>query len=216
MGPGRLCHRCGRGSGLGTPIGPIRRSDRLTLGLHPTGTLTVRMPHSGEVIGFVLRGGRPLQGRTRSGPYKPETHIRQVLPLARSLMGGARRTRVDVPDKDGYPVHGRRQGIGDLRVHRNERRATRVLIRYISNPATSNVGFGLMWAGPRIGTKPSIRQQRPLGERGPIPDLRRQLNGVIWCFRTGSPWRDMPADYGPWSTVYDRFRSWAKARALSL
>ncbi|OUC98749.1 transposase [Streptosporangium minutum] len=29
--------------------------------------------------------------------------------------------------------------------------------------------------------------------------------------RIGSPWRDPPAEYGPWSTVYDRFRSWATA-----
>ncbi|MEZ0026205.1 transposase, partial [Kitasatospora sp. MAP12-15] len=27
----------------------------------------------------------------------------------------------------------------------------------------------------------------PLGERGPIPDLRRQLDAVMWRFRTGSP-----------------------------
>jgi transposase len=51
----------------------------------------------------------------------------------------------------------------------------------------------------------------PLGERGPIPDLRQQFNGVMWRFRTGSSWRDLPAEYGPWSTVYDRFRSWATA-----
>ncbi len=50
-----------------------------------------------------------------------------------------------------------------------------------------------------------------MGERGPIPDLRQRFNGVMWRFRTGSPWRDMPAEYGPWSTVYDRFRSWATA-----
>lgn len=48
-----------------------------------------------------------------------------------------------------------------------------------------------------------------LGERGPIPDLRQRFNAVMWRFRTGSPWRDLPAEYGPWSTVYDRFRSWA-------
>ncbi|GAB3884888.1 hypothetical protein GCM10027612_60950 [Microbispora bryophytorum subsp. camponoti] len=56
-----------------------------------------------------------------------------------------------------------------------------------------------------------IEPHLPVGERGPIPDLRRQFNGVMWRFRTGSPWRDLPAEYGPWSTVYDRFRSWAKA-----
>src|SRR5262245_27908010 len=48
-----------------------------------------------------------------------------------------------------------------------------------------------------------------LGERGPIPDLRRQFNAVMWRFRTGSAWRDLPREYGPWSTVYDRFRIWA-------
>jgi transposase len=54
-----------------------------------------------------------------------------------------------------------------------------------------------------------IEPHFPLGERGPIPDLRQQFNAVMWRFRTGSPWRDLPAEYGPWSTVYDRFRSWA-------
>jgi transposase len=38
----------------------------------------------------------------------------------------------------------------------------------------------------------------PLGERGPIPDLRRLVNGVMWRFRTGSPWRPLmlPAVFG--------------------
>ncbi len=54
-----------------------------------------------------------------------------------------------------------------------------------------------------------IEPHLPLGERGPIPDLRQQFNAVMWRFRTGSPWRDLPAEYGPWSTVYDRFRLWA-------
>jgi transposase len=54
-----------------------------------------------------------------------------------------------------------------------------------------------------------VEPHLPLGERGPIPDLRRQFNAVMWRFRTGSPWRDLPTEYGSWSTVYDRFRSWA-------
>ncbi|MER5423504.1 transposase [Streptosporangium roseum] len=56
-----------------------------------------------------------------------------------------------------------------------------------------------------------IEPHLPLGERGPIPDLRLQFNAVMWRFRAGSPWRDLPAEYGPWPTVYDRFRSWAMA-----
>jgi transposase len=49
----------------------------------------------------------------------------------------------------------------------------------------------------------------PLGERGPVPDLRGYFDAVMWRFRTGSPWRDVPARYGSWSTIYDRFRMWA-------
>jgi transposase len=30
----------------------------------------------------------------------------------------------------------------------------------------------------------------------------------MWRFWTGSPWRDVPVEYGSWSTVYDRFRAW--------
>ncbi|MFL1432576.1 MULTISPECIES: transposase, partial [unclassified Nocardiopsis] len=49
----------------------------------------------------------------------------------------------------------------------------------------------------------------PLGTRGPIPDLRSYFNAIMWRFRTGAPWRDVPERYGSWSTIYDRFRLWA-------
>jgi transposase len=55
-----------------------------------------------------------------------------------------------------------------------------------------------------------IEPHLPLGASGPIPDLRNQFNAVMWRFRTGSPWRDVPAEYGNWSTIYDRFRAWAR------
>jgi transposase len=29
--------------------------------------------------------------------------------------------------------------------------------------------------------------------------------------RTGTPWRDLPERYGPYTTVYNRFNRWAKA-----
>jgi transposase len=51
----------------------------------------------------------------------------------------------------------------------------------------------------------------PVGERGPIPDLRRQFNGAMGRFRAGSPWRDVPEEYGSWSTVYGAFQRWAVA-----
>ncbi|WP_425567104.1 transposase [Nonomuraea helvata] len=41
--------------------------------------------------------------------------------------------------------------------------------------------------------------------------MRQQFNAVMWRFRSGSPWRGLPAEYGSWSTAYDRFRIWASA-----
>ncbi|MFC9912173.1 transposase [Streptomyces sp. NPDC127197] len=55
-----------------------------------------------------------------------------------------------------------------------------------------------------------IEPHLPLGAFGPIPDLRSYFNAVMWRFRTGSPWRDVPDSYGSWSTIYDRFRMWAR------
>jgi transposase len=52
----------------------------------------------------------------------------------------------------------------------------------------------------------------PVAATGPLPRRTRdQLNGVLWRFRTGSGWREVPERYGPWSTVYSRFRAWALA-----
>jgi transposase len=40
---------------------------------------------------------------------------------------------------------------------------------------------------------------------------RRVLNGILWRFRTGSPWRDIPERYGPSTTCYNRFGRWREA-----
>lgn len=52
----------------------------------------------------------------------------------------------------------------------------------------------------------------PIGGYGPYPDrLRQQFEGVIWRFRTGGQWREMPQEFGAWSTVHNRFRQWRDA-----
>lgn len=43
----------------------------------------------------------------------------------------------------------------------------------------------------------------------PWKDHRTVVNGVLWRTRTGSPWRDLPASYGCWKTVYNRHRRWS-------
>jgi len=45
----------------------------------------------------------------------------------------------------------------------------------------------------------------------PRTDDRRVLNGIFYILRTGSPWRDLPERYGPYTTCYNRFNRWAKS-----
>src|SRR5258705_11459259 len=45
----------------------------------------------------------------------------------------------------------------------------------------------------------------------PRPDDRKVLNGIFFGLRTGTPWRDLPERYGPYTTVYNRVNRWAKA-----
>ena len=42
-------------------------------------------------------------------------------------------------------------------------------------------------------------------------DGRLFLEAVLWIARTGSPWRDLPPEFGNWNTVFKRFRDWVKA-----
>ena len=47
------------------------------------------------------------------------------------------------------------------------------------------------------------------GKQGrPRKDNRTIVNGMVWIARSGAPWRDLPERYGPWETVYSRFRKW--------
>ena len=45
----------------------------------------------------------------------------------------------------------------------------------------------------------------------PRVDDRRVLNGILWRFRSGAPWAEIPERYGPSTTCYNRFIRWRKA-----
>lgn len=40
------------------------------------------------------------------------------------------------------------------------------------------------------------------------------LEGIIYCFRMGVAWRDLPECFGRWKTVWKRHRLWAGDGAL--
>src|SRR5829696_4987908 len=46
--------------------------------------------------------------------------------------------------------------------------------------------------------------------RPPSWSKRQLIDGIRWRTRTGAPWRDVPARYGPWQTVYGLFRRWQR------
>ena len=44
-----------------------------------------------------------------------------------------------------------------------------------------------------------------------LADDRKVLNRIFWRLRTGVPWADIPARYGPHTTGANRFNRWRKA-----
>ena len=55
----------------------------------------------------------------------------------------------------------------------------------------------------------SLLPPEKTGKAGrPSKDNRIMLNGMVWIARSGAPWRDLPERYGPWNSVYNRFRKW--------
>ena len=44
----------------------------------------------------------------------------------------------------------------------------------------------------------------------PGEDNRRFVEGVVWRFRTGAPWRDIPERFGGWKNIHTRFGRWAR------
>lgn len=58
-------------------------------------------------------------------------------------------------------------------------------------------------------TKPRLKPGRPRR------DDRAIFDGLIWLARTGSQWAALPREFGPKSTVHDRFTDWVTSGALA-
>ncbi len=48
------------------------------------------------------------------------------------------------------------------------------------------------------------------------PEHRMTFEGILFRMRTGVPWRDLPSEFGEWSTVYRRFNLWPRKSILKL
>ena len=45
---------------------------------------------------------------------------------------------------------------------------------------------------------------------GQWKDHRTMIDGILWALSDGGRWRNLPAEFGPWQSVYDRFRNWTR------
>jgi transposase len=43
-------------------------------------------------------------------------------------------------------------------------------------------------------------------------DDRRVISGILHVLRSGCRWRDCPREYGPYTTIYNRFNRWSRRR----
>jgi len=57
--------------------------------------------------------------------------------------------------------------------------------------------------------EPYLPRNQPGGRR---VDDRRVISGIIHVLKTGCRWCDCPADYGPNTTIYNRFNRWSHKR----
>src|SRR4051812_30414629 len=68
---------------------------------------------------------------------------------------------------------------------------------------------GQFWLDDRqwAALEPLLPKNQPGARR---KDDRRILSGIIHVLKAGCRWQDCPADYGPPTTIYNRFHRWAR------
>ena len=52
------------------------------------------------------------------------------------------------------------------------------------------------------------------GGKPPARSDRDFFEALLYLARTGIPWRDLPAEFGRWDAVYNRFRRWVASGGL--
>ena len=67
----------------------------------------------------------------------------------------------------------------------------------------------LYWLDDEAWSK--IEPHLPRGRRGAHRvDDRRVVSGIVHMLQSGGRWRDCPVEYGPYTTVYNRFNRWSR------
>ncbi len=71
--------------------------------------------------------------------------------------------------------------------------------------------MGLFWLSDEqwAAIEPHLPQNQPGARR---VDDRRVISGILHVLKVGCRWQDCPGDYGPHTTVYNRFNRWSRRR----
>lgn len=72
-------------------------------------------------------------------------------------------------------------------------------------PPVRKIITDAIWSKLEVALKEA--KHSAAGAPGEMND-REFLEAVLYLLRTGSPWRDLPAELGYWHAVYMRFRRW--------
>jgi len=48
------------------------------------------------------------------------------------------------------------------------------------------------------------------------PFLREMVEGMLYRLRVGCPWRDLPAEFGYWNTIFQKFNRWSSQNKLMM
>jgi len=67
----------------------------------------------------------------------------------------------------------------------------------------------LFWLsdGAWTAIKPHLPRNQPGARR---VDDRRVISGIIHMLKSGGRWRDTPPEYGPYTTIYNRWNRWSR------
>ena len=49
---------------------------------------------------------------------------------------------------------------------------------------------------------------KPKSTGRPRRDARQIVDAILWILRTGSPWRDLPDEFGSWKSAWRLFDQW--------
>lgn len=69
--------------------------------------------------------------------------------------------------------------------------------------------MALFWLSDEawVAIEPHLPKNQPGARR---VDDRRVISGIVYVLKVGCRWCDCPADYGPSTTIYNRFNRWSR------